>query len=58
MNGKGVLTPFVGACADYREEDGLLVPFQVEASWVINGSPLPYARFFVERLEFDRPEPF
>jgi hypothetical protein len=51
--GKSVLTPFVGECHDYRDIGGLIVPHQVIGSWVIDGTPMPYARFNITRIEFD-----
>jgi hypothetical protein len=56
--GKSVLTPFAGTLADWRDVDGLSVPFRVEGSWIIEGKPFTFARFQVERIEFDRPDPF
>jgi hypothetical protein len=51
--GRTALTPFVGETEDYREVGGLLVPHRMTASWQIDGRPFPYARFLVERLEYD-----
>ncbi len=56
--GKAALTPFVGESSHYRDVDGLLVPHWMSASWVVEGSRIPYVRFEVERIEFDTPEPF
>ena len=58
VNGRPVLTPFIGECTDYRQVDGMTVPFHVEGSWVIDGAPIPFARFDVTRIEFDAREPF
>ena len=57
-NGQAALTPFVGTLNDWRSVDGLLVPFAVEASWILDGQPFTFARFQVQALEFDRPLPF
>jgi hypothetical protein len=51
--GKSVLTPFVGECRDYRDAGGLVLPHQLIGLWVIDGTPVPYARFNVTRIEFD-----
>jgi hypothetical protein len=53
-----VLTPFLGECRDYRSVDGILVPHQMAGLWVIDGTPRPYARFSVVRMEFDAIEPY
>jgi hypothetical protein len=58
VNGKGVLTPFVGESSDWREVDGLRVPFRVEATWIVAGERKPYARFEVEELSFDPAGPY
>jgi hypothetical protein len=56
--GKSALTPFSGKCRDYREVDGIPVPHQMIAAWHVNGQVIPYARFQVERVEFDASKPF
>lgn len=58
VDGRGVLTPWIGRCADWRELGGLRVPFRMEASWELDGSEHPYARFEVERLEHGVAEPY
>lgn len=49
--GRSVLTPFRGVCQDWREVDGLVLPFRMEAIWIVDGNACPYARFEVEQLE-------
>lgn len=56
--GEAVLTPFIGTLGDYREVDGLRVPFRLEANWELEGRAEPYARWEVRRIEYDRPEPW
>src|SRR6266571_2819995 len=51
--GESVLTPWSGQYSDYREIEGILVPHDVVVSWQVDGQSIPYARFSVERLEFD-----
>ena len=58
IGGKGVLTPWLAKCGDYREVDGLRVPFRSEVSWRVGGEVQPYARWELERIEYDRPEPW
>lgn len=58
VGGKGVLTPWTGEYRDYREVDGLRVPFRNEVSWVIGGEAQPYARWEFEQVEYDRTEPY
>jgi hypothetical protein len=52
------LTPFVGVTRDWRNVDGLRVPFEIEGSWILDGKPYTFARFHLDSVEFDRPAPF
>jgi hypothetical protein len=54
--GKSELTPFLGESSDYRQVDGMLVPHRVVGSWYVGGRFQPYARFEVERVEYDAPD--
>jgi hypothetical protein len=56
--GRSALTPFTGECADFRDEGGLLVPHGMTALWHVGDEAVPYARFLVERLEYDTTAPF
>jgi hypothetical protein len=58
VGGRSVLTPFSGELGDYREVEGILVPFRVTAIWHVDGKPLPYARWEIERVALDPAEPF
>jgi hypothetical protein len=51
--GKTRLTPFIGKSSNYREVDGILVPHRVVGSWFVDGKIVEYARFDVQRIEFD-----
>jgi hypothetical protein len=44
--------PWVTHFSDYRRQQGLLVPFAGEASWVIDGQRQPYAQFVVQELDY------
>ncbi|HTL51544.1 MAG TPA: DUF6544 family protein, partial [Planctomycetota bacterium] len=50
-----VLTPFAGRLSDYRDFDGLLLPTQLEAAWVLPGGEFPFARFSITGVRFDDP---
>jgi hypothetical protein len=56
--GQSALTPWSGAMADFRRADGMLVPHEMTAYWHIDGGRVQYARFVVERLEYDAAAPF
>jgi hypothetical protein len=56
--GASALTPWSGEFRDYRTVDELLVPHQVVAHWHVREQRIPYARFQVERLEYDATAPF
>jgi hypothetical protein len=56
--GRSALTPWSGRLDDFREVDGLLVPHLLTACWHVGGREVPYARFVLERLEYDESVPF
>lgn len=56
--GKSVSTPWSGELSDYREIDGLTVPFRFVACWHVDGKRIPYADFVVEQFEPDVAAPF
>jgi hypothetical protein len=58
VGGKGVLTPWAGTSSDFREVDGLRVPFRMGASWTVDGRDVQYADWEVETVEYGRPEPY
>jgi hypothetical protein len=54
VNGTSVLTAWEGRAFDYRRVVGVLVPFQMEAIWHLEGGErfAPF-HFVVERIEFE-----
>jgi hypothetical protein len=56
--GGAVLTAWSGRFDNYRSVDGLLVPLELEARWHLDSGEWPYARFHVERIEYDRDDSF
>jgi hypothetical protein len=56
--GRSALTQFAGEFEDFRDEGGLLVPHRMTALWHVGEAAVPYARFLVERLEYDAIAPF
>jgi hypothetical protein len=57
-NGVSTLTPFTGRSSDFRDAGGMLVPHEMVAAWHVDGREFPYARFLVERVEFDATAPY
>lgn len=49
---------WTGQLSDYREVDGIRIPFHASAAWVIDGVEQPYARFTVREVEYDQPHPY
>jgi hypothetical protein len=47
-----VLTPFVGRTSDFRQVEGVLVPYRVAGAWIVDGETMNYADFEVKSLEF------
>ncbi len=58
VDGNQVLTPWSGELRDFRPQEGLVVAHEVEVSWHLETGAFPYARFNLDLIEFDRPEPF
>ena len=52
------LLPWVGQFSQYRRQQGMLVPFAGEASWVVNGLRQPYAQFVVQSLDYEMLQAF
>ncbi|SNC66511.1 hypothetical protein SAMN06265337_1635 [Hymenobacter gelipurpurascens] len=50
--GDTTLLPWVGRFSRYRVLHGVRVPTRLEASWVVDGQRLPYARFRVLELAY------
>jgi len=47
------MLPWEGHFSQYRRQQGMLVPFAGEASWVVDGQRQPYAQFFVTDLDYE-----
>lgn len=53
VNGKSVLTPWTGAARDFRKVDGVLVPFEMDATWELEAGPFHCLHFTVDELVVD-----
>lgn len=53
VGGRGVLTQWAGDSSDFREVDGVKVPFRVGATWFLESGPLRYASWDVEQVALD-----
>lgn len=58
VNGKMIRTPWYGTYDDPSVFDGMRVPTSAAVSWETPDGPLTYARFTIERLDYDLPQPF
>jgi hypothetical protein len=45
--------PWLGKVSNYEQENGMMVPKTIEASWIIDGDTKPYARFNITEMDFD-----
>lgn len=52
------LENFTGYCSDYRIVDGMKVPFYLEATWNLESGDLSYAKFKIDRIEYNNPSKF
>lgn len=52
------LVPWKGEVSNYVLQDGMMVPTDIEASWMLEEGAYPYARFHVEEFEYGNPEKY
>lgn len=58
MDGTMLRQPWAGRYGEYAEFDGVRIPATAEVAWQTPEGELPYARFRIERMEYDIPSPF
>ena len=58
VEGRNVLTPWTGISSDFREVDGVKVPFKMEAIWNLPEGDFPCIRFEIETIEYNVDKPF
>ncbi|HEY5745501.1 MAG TPA: DUF6544 family protein [Chryseolinea sp.] len=44
--------------SDYKERNGIIIPFHCEATWRLERGDYPYAKFDVKTIEYDHPKMF
>jgi len=52
------LENYTGYYGDYRTVDGMKVPFYLEAVWNLESGDLSYAKFKIDRIEYNNPSKF
>jgi hypothetical protein len=52
------LVPWRGEVGNYRCQNGMMVPADIEASWILEDGPYTYARFQVNEFEYDKAEKY
>lgn len=52
------LVPWRGEVGNYRCQNGMMVPADIEASWILEDGPYTYARFQVSEFEYDKAEKY
>ena len=52
------LENYTGYYGDYRTVDGMKVPFYLEAVWNLESGDLSYAKFKIDRIEYNNPQKF
>lgn len=58
FDGAMILMPWYGTYGDSAVFDGMRIPASAAVSWETPDGPLTYARFVIDRLEYDLPQPF
>jgi Family of unknown function (DUF6544) len=56
--GDGKLQDWICQYYDYREVEGMHIPFYAEASWNSDSEDSKYAKFRIEKIEYDAPSEF
>lgn len=52
------LEDWTGYYSDYREINGMKIPFDLEVEWNLESGDLKYAKFKIESIEYDNPRKF
>jgi len=52
------LETWIGKVSDYRENNGVIIPFAIEAIYRLKEGDYSYAKFNVKRMEYNVPEKF
>lgn len=52
------LETWIGTPSDYREINGVVIPFKIEGGWELDSGYFAYARFILDRIDYNRPERF
>ncbi len=55
---KNNLENWVGEIGEYREINGIKVPSEIKASWLLEQGKHTYVHFFVDSFEYDVPKRF
>ncbi|MFZ1729348.1 MAG: DUF6544 family protein [Bacteroidota bacterium] len=58
MDGQMLRLPWYCVYNKYEEKGGLRIPVTGKVAWQMPKGDLTYARFFIERMEYDIPAPF
>ncbi len=57
-HGDGKIQDWICQYHDYREVEGIHIPFYAEASWNSESEDSKYAKFRIEKIEYDKPSEF
>jgi hypothetical protein len=55
---KDRLEKWVGHVSDYRQVNGMMIPHEITATWMLKEAEHTYARFHVQKFEYDIPEKY
>lgn len=58
IDGKMIRMPWYGIYDGWGTVEGMHIPLSAEVAWDTPEGPLTYARFVIERMEYDIPHPF
>lgn len=55
---KNQLEKWIGHVSDYRKVNGMMIPHEIKATWMLEEGWHTYAHFYVTKFEYDIPEKF
>jgi hypothetical protein len=56
--GEANLETWIGKVSDYKEKNGTIIPFAIEAIYRLKHGDYSYAKFNVKRIEYNVPARF
>lgn len=56
--GEDNLETWIGNLSDYKEINGIVIPTKIEGIWRLKSGDFSYAKFNINKIEYDKPEKY